>query len=195
MATTQMTVKIQPNDKANPPGKLADAELHFTDGPREGLKLIGFAVWERRGGSVRNVTFPARQYSVNGEQRIAPPDLRHSGAGQDSRPRARSVRRLRGGSRNQRIISPAGAPSRALRLISSVAYRQDRPIVGRVSHCVRRGYCSTRLLPGPGHAGRKFKVVAIRFESTSLKENRGCAALAHGVSASRSSTDARSAGI
>ena len=65
-----MTVKILPNDKGNPPGKLADAELHFTDGPLEGLKLIGFAIWERRGGGGgRNVTFPARQYSVNGERR------------------------------------------------------------------------------------------------------------------------------
>ena len=45
-----MTIKITPNDKGNPPGKLADAELHFTDGPLEGLKLIGFAIWERRGG-------------------------------------------------------------------------------------------------------------------------------------------------
>jgi hypothetical protein len=26
-------------------------------------------IWERRGGSGRNVTFPARQYSVNGERR------------------------------------------------------------------------------------------------------------------------------
>ena len=103
-----LTVKITPNDKGNPPGKLADAELHFTDpicpqclGDREltiaesgpldgatgmcetcdghgvlvganplaGLKLIGFSIWERRGGSGRNVTFPARQYSVNGERR------------------------------------------------------------------------------------------------------------------------------
>lgn len=64
-----MTVKIVPNEKGNPPGKLADAELHFTDGPLEGLKLIGFAVWERRTGNGRNVTFPARQYSVNGERR------------------------------------------------------------------------------------------------------------------------------
>ena len=64
-----MTVKIVPNDKGNPPGKLADAELHFTSGPLEGLKLIGFAVWERRTGNGRNVTFPARQYSVNGERR------------------------------------------------------------------------------------------------------------------------------
>lgn len=64
-----MVVKITPNDKGNPPGKLADAELHFTDGTLEGLKLIGFAIWERRSGAGRNVTFPARQYSVNGERR------------------------------------------------------------------------------------------------------------------------------
>ncbi len=64
-----MTIKITPNDKGNPPGKLADAELHFSEGPLDGLKLIGFGIWERRGGSGRNVTFPARQYSVNGERR------------------------------------------------------------------------------------------------------------------------------
>lgn len=64
-----MTVKITPNDKGNPPGKLADAEVHFEDGYFEGLKLVGFAIWERRSGSGRNVTFPARQYSVNGERR------------------------------------------------------------------------------------------------------------------------------
>ena len=101
------TVKITPNDKGNPPGKLADAEIHFVEplcpgclgdqelrvaetgplaaatgicatcdgrgvligvNPLAGLKLIGFSVWERRGG-MRNVTFPARQYSVNGERR------------------------------------------------------------------------------------------------------------------------------
>jgi hypothetical protein len=65
-----MTIKITPNDKGNPPGKLAEAELHFSDGPLEGLKLIGFAIWERRGApGGRNVTFPARSYSVNGERR------------------------------------------------------------------------------------------------------------------------------
>jgi hypothetical protein len=62
-------VKITPNDKTNPPGKLADAELHFTEGVLAGLKLIGFAVWERRTGNGRNVTFPSRQYTVNGERR------------------------------------------------------------------------------------------------------------------------------
>jgi hypothetical protein len=35
----------------------------------DGLKLIGFAVWERRSGSGRNVTFPARQYTVSGDRR------------------------------------------------------------------------------------------------------------------------------
>jgi hypothetical protein len=87
-------VHFVPNEKGNPPGKLADVELHFTDieqdcptcqgrgetecptcegkqtiqSPFGGLKLIGFSIWERRGGG-RNVTFPARQYSVNGERR------------------------------------------------------------------------------------------------------------------------------
>ena len=84
-----LTIKIIPNDTNNPPGKLADAELHFT-GPwdervgehhavrdatgttpcsvLDGLKLIGFGVWERHTGG-RNVTFPARSYSINGERR------------------------------------------------------------------------------------------------------------------------------
>src|SRR3954467_6649427 len=69
--TTTTTVKITANDKGNPPGKLADAELHFTDGPLAGMKLIGFSVWERRGTGTpnKNVPSPARQYSVNGERR------------------------------------------------------------------------------------------------------------------------------
>ena len=65
-----ITVKITPNDRGNPAGKLADAELHFGgESPLTGLKLIGFSIWERRGGNGRNVTFPARQYSINGERR------------------------------------------------------------------------------------------------------------------------------
>jgi hypothetical protein len=64
-----MTIKILPYDKSSPPGKLADVELHFTQGPLDGLKLVGFAVWERKAGGARNVTFPARQFSVNGDRR------------------------------------------------------------------------------------------------------------------------------
>ena len=67
-----MTVKITPNGKGNPVGKVAEAELHFSesDGALSGLKLIGFTIWERRGGNGgHNVTFPARQYVVNGDRR------------------------------------------------------------------------------------------------------------------------------
>jgi hypothetical protein len=64
-----VTIKIVANDKHNPPGKLADAELHFAAGPLEGMKLIGFGIWERKNGTGRNVTFPARSYAVNGERR------------------------------------------------------------------------------------------------------------------------------
>jgi hypothetical protein len=64
-----MTVKFVANDRNNPPGKLADAEVHFSEGLLDGLKLVGFAVWERKSGDGRNVTFPARAFSVNGERR------------------------------------------------------------------------------------------------------------------------------
>jgi hypothetical protein len=67
-----MTIHITSNENktGTPPGKLAEAELHFSDGPLSGLKLIGFTIWEsRKGGGGRTVTFPARQYSVNGERR------------------------------------------------------------------------------------------------------------------------------
>ena len=65
-----VSVKIIPNEKGNPAGKLAEAEVIFDSeaGLLCGLKLVGFAIWERRDGG-RNVTFPARQYSVNGERR------------------------------------------------------------------------------------------------------------------------------
>jgi hypothetical protein len=63
-----MIIKFNPNDHGNPPGKLADAELHFGQEPLDGLKLVGFGVWERRDGR-RYVTLPTRKYSVNGERR------------------------------------------------------------------------------------------------------------------------------
>jgi hypothetical protein len=64
-----IVVKITPNGRGNPADKLADAELHFIGDELDGLKLIGFAIWERRGGNGHSVTFPARQYAVNGERR------------------------------------------------------------------------------------------------------------------------------
>ena len=51
------------------PGKLADAELHFTGGELDGLRLIGFSIWARKDGTGQNVTFPARQFTTNGQRR------------------------------------------------------------------------------------------------------------------------------
>lgn len=68
--TEVMSVRILPNTTGSPSGKLADAEVIFEAdaGPFTGMKLVGFAIWERRAGG-RNVTFPARSYAVNGERR------------------------------------------------------------------------------------------------------------------------------
>jgi hypothetical protein len=62
-------VKILRNEQRKPAGKLADAEIHFIGGELAGLKLVGFAVWERREGTGRSVTFPARQFVVHGDGR------------------------------------------------------------------------------------------------------------------------------
>jgi hypothetical protein len=64
-----VVVKINPNDRGTPPTKLADAELHFAGGELDGLKLIGFSVWQRRGGGGRSVSFPGRQYRIGDERR------------------------------------------------------------------------------------------------------------------------------
>ena len=85
--TSNLTVKIVPNDKGNPPGKLGDAELHFSDFVLAGLKFIGFGIWERRTGAGRNVTFPAavRDQRRAAKLRPAQADRRHNGA--ERRPR------------------------------------------------------------------------------------------------------------
>ena len=64
-----VVVKINPNDRGTPPSKLADAELHFAGGELDGLKLIGFSVWQRRGGGGRSVSLPGRQYLIGDERR------------------------------------------------------------------------------------------------------------------------------
>jgi hypothetical protein len=62
-------VKILRNEHGKPADKLADAEIHFIGGELEGLKLVGFAIWRRREGPGRSVTFPARQFIVHGDRR------------------------------------------------------------------------------------------------------------------------------
>jgi hypothetical protein len=85
-----MVIKITSNDKGNPAGKLAEAELHFTEGALQGLKLVGFAIWERRSGGGRSVTFPARSYTVNGDRRSFAL-LRPSGADAEGQERIREL--------------------------------------------------------------------------------------------------------
>jgi hypothetical protein len=67
----RMVVRILPSDSSTPVGKIADAEVLFDEGVFDGLKLVGFSIWEPRAGGSgrRNVTFPARSFSVNGERR------------------------------------------------------------------------------------------------------------------------------
>ena len=64
-----ITINIVRSEKNKPPDKLADAELQFIGGELDGLKLLGFGIWQQRNGSGRNVTFPARPFMVNGERR------------------------------------------------------------------------------------------------------------------------------
>jgi len=61
--------EFKPNERGNPPGKLADVDLVFTAAPFAGMVLVGFAVWADAGGQNWTVTMPARQYSVSGEHR------------------------------------------------------------------------------------------------------------------------------
>ena len=62
-----MTIKFERPDR-HVEGLLATAELRFSGGPLDGMRLIGFSVWESRRGGVL-VTMPARQYSIQGERR------------------------------------------------------------------------------------------------------------------------------
>lgn len=66
---TNISIHIQRTNGDAAPGKLADAEIHFTGGELDGLKLVGFAVWRSRDGRGEDVTFPSRQYQANGERR------------------------------------------------------------------------------------------------------------------------------
>jgi hypothetical protein len=66
---TTITIQILRTNGHSALGKLADAEIHFTGGELDGLKLVGFAVWKGRDGNGEDVTFPSRQFTVRGERR------------------------------------------------------------------------------------------------------------------------------
>ena len=66
---TTISIHILKTNGHAAPGKLADAEIHFTGGELDGLKLVGFAVWKSRDGHGQNVSFPSRQFTVRGDRR------------------------------------------------------------------------------------------------------------------------------
>jgi hypothetical protein len=66
---TTISIHIVKTNGQAAPGKLADAEIHFTGGELDGLKLVGFAVWKSREGHGQDVTFPSRPFVVHGERR------------------------------------------------------------------------------------------------------------------------------
>ncbi len=66
---TSISIHFQKTSANAAPGKLADAEIHFNGGDLDGLKLVGFAVWQRRDGQGEDVTFPSRQFVWKGERR------------------------------------------------------------------------------------------------------------------------------
>lgn len=66
---TTISIQILTANGQAAPGKLADAEIHFTGGELDGLKLVGFAVWKSRDGRGEDVTFPSRRFIAHGEGR------------------------------------------------------------------------------------------------------------------------------
>ena len=64
-----ISIKILETSSHSAPGKLADAEIHFSGGELDGLKLVGFAVWQQRDGRGQNVSFPSRHFTTHGERR------------------------------------------------------------------------------------------------------------------------------
>jgi uncharacterized membrane protein (UPF0127 family) len=115
--TASMTVKIVVNDKGNPPGKLAEAELHFSDGPLAGLKVArvrGLGA-PRRVRTKRDVSrAPVLGQRRAPELRAAAADRGRHSAGAHPRPRPRGVRRVRScGVRTGVIPKRRGAASGA----------------------------------------------------------------------------------
>lgn len=64
------TVAIRLSDDKAPKGKLADADIVFNNQTDLlGLTLCGFSVWEGRQPGTKNVSYPSRSWSSNGERR------------------------------------------------------------------------------------------------------------------------------
>ena len=113
------------------PGKLADAELHFTGGELDGLRLIGFSIWARKDGTGQNVTFPARQFTT----------MVSAAASSCCAPLAiRLVRTVCGTSSCRRIARTNNSPRRLLR-------RESGSLRGRLQWQLQQNSLALRWFP------------------------------------------------
>jgi len=69
MIGMRSTVTVQITLATTPPGKLAEVELHFHDGPLTGLKLTGFGLFVRRDGRGPLLRVPTRYVTARREGR------------------------------------------------------------------------------------------------------------------------------
>lgn len=61
-------MRVEFVERENMPDRLvAEAELHFDEGPLAGMKLVGFCIW--RADSEDYATFPARAFGIGNERR------------------------------------------------------------------------------------------------------------------------------
>ena len=61
-----MRVHYVLNHGGTPESKLADVEIHFEEGLRAGLKLVGCSVWRSKKGEGPTVLVPSRSYATAG---------------------------------------------------------------------------------------------------------------------------------
>src|SRR6266851_1740781 len=63
------SVQVHFISRVNGPERLvAEAELHFDDGPLAGMRLVGFSLWRSTEGELY-VTFPSRAFGASTERR------------------------------------------------------------------------------------------------------------------------------
>ena len=114
-----MIVKIAPNDKGNPPGKLADAELHFTEGvPRRSQadRVRGLGAAQRRRPQRHVPRAPVLGQRRAAELRAAPARRRRIAAQERLRElilQAYEAHEARSGDPGRRPRGPAAGRTRA----------------------------------------------------------------------------------
>ena len=131
-----MTIKIIAERQRQPAGKAGGRGAALHRRPARRAEADRLRVWERKTGTGRNVTFPARQYSVNGERRslrAAAADRRQHGAEPAARSDPGGVRGVRGARGRRELVdrrSATGSTGRSF-AFSFCALRRQRPLLAQ----------------------------------------------------------------